>query len=52
MRRVIALVVLSTATLSAHHSFGVAFDATKTVMLSGVITKVAWTIRTPMSGWT
>jgi hypothetical protein len=34
---------LSAATLSAHHSFGVAFDATKTVMLTGVITKIAWT---------
>ena len=30
------------AQLSAHHSFGVAFDATKTVMLTGVITKIAW----------
>jgi uncharacterized protein DUF6152 len=28
---------------SAHHSFGVAFDATKTVSLSGVITKIVWT---------
>jgi len=32
-----------TATLSAHHSFGVAFDATKTVSLTGVISKIEWT---------
>ncbi len=35
--------LVSAASLSAHHSFGVAFDATKTVTLTGVITKVAWT---------
>lgn len=35
--------LLHTADVSAHHSFGVAFDATKTVMLTGVITKIAWT---------
>jgi Family of unknown function (DUF6152) len=35
--------LLHTAQVSAHHSFGVAFDATKTVMLTGVITKIAWT---------
>ena len=40
---VVLTTILSTAILSAHHSFGVAFDATKTVMLSGVITKIAWT---------
>lgn len=34
--------LLVAADLSAHHSFGVAFDATKTVMLTGVITKIAW----------
>src|SRR4029079_3929533 len=33
----------SVAGLSAPHRFGVAFDATKTVTLSGVITKIAWT---------
>ena len=44
MRWVITLAVLtSTATVSAHHSFGVAFDATKTVTATGVITKIAWT---------
>jgi hypothetical protein len=36
-------VVACLATASAHHSFGVAFDATKTVTLTGVITKVQWT---------
>ena len=35
--------LVSAASLSAHHSFGVAFDATKTVTLTGVITKIAWT---------
>ena len=27
----------------AHHSFGVAFDAEKTVTLTGTITKIEWT---------
>src|SRR5262245_53190873 len=36
-------VLFGGVSLSAHHSFGVAFDATKTVMLTGVITKIAWT---------
>jgi hypothetical protein len=31
--------LVSAASLSAHHSFGVAFDATKTVTLTGVITE-------------
>jgi len=26
----------------AHHSFGVAFDATKTVTVTGVVTKIEW----------
>ena len=44
MRWLIALALLmGTATLSAHHSFGVAFDATKTVTLSGTVTKIDWT---------
>jgi uncharacterized protein DUF6152 len=44
MRAVIVLALLSSAaTVSAHHSFGVAFDSTKTVTLSGVITKIEWT---------
>lgn len=43
MRLATALAVLaSSAVLSAHHSFGVAFDATKTVTLTGVITKIEW----------
>jgi hypothetical protein len=40
---VVLTVLLGAASPSAHHSFGVAFDATKTVMLTGVITKIAWT---------
>ena len=40
---ILCAVVACTATASAHHSFGVAFDATKTVTLTGVITKIAWT---------
>ena len=44
MRWVIALViVISTATLSAHHSFGVAFDANKPVTLTGTISRIDWT---------
>jgi hypothetical protein len=31
------------APAAAHHSFGVAFDATKTVTLTGTITKIEWT---------
>lgn len=33
---------VSAAPLVAHHSFGVAFDATKTVTLTGTITKIEW----------
>ena len=29
--------------LTAHHSFGVAFDANKTVTLTGTVTKIDWT---------
>jgi len=44
MRWLIALALFaSTVTVSAHHSFGVAFDATKTVSLSGTITRIDWT---------
>ena len=44
MRWVIALAVLaSTAPVSAHHSFGVAFDATRTVTFTGVISRIDWT---------
>ena len=39
-----AVVVLLFAppSIGAHHSFGVAFDATKTVTLTGVITSIEW----------
>jgi hypothetical protein len=40
----LALTVWALATPAvAHHSFGVAFDADKTVTLSGTITKIEWT---------
>ena len=39
-----ALIVWAVAAPAiAHHSFGVAFDATKTVTLTGTITKIEWT---------
>jgi hypothetical protein len=37
-----ALVSALAARPSAHHSFGVAFDASKPVTLSGVVTKIDW----------
>ena len=37
-----ALLLVAT-TAAAHHSFGVAFDAAKTVTLTGTITKIEWT---------
>lgn len=41
---VIALMIIAGATMeAAHHSFGVAFDANKTVTLTGTITKIEWT---------
>lgn len=44
MRWVIALAIITTtATVSAHHSFGVAFDANKPVTLTGVISRIDWT---------
>src|SRR5687767_65543 len=33
---------LAAVPLVAHHSFGVAFDANKTVTLTGTITKIEW----------
>jgi hypothetical protein len=36
------LLLAAAAPAAAHHSFGVAFDATKTVMLTGTITKIEW----------
>lgn len=34
---------VAAAPVVAHHSFGVAFDAEKTVTLTGTITKIEWT---------
>ena len=34
---------VAAAPVVAHHSFGVAFDADKTVTLTGTITKIEWT---------
>jgi len=34
--------IASVMPLSAHHSFAAEFDATKTVTLTGVVTKVEW----------
>ena len=40
----LAVVVwLVSSPLSAHHSFGAEFDATKPVVLTGVVTKIDWT---------
>jgi len=40
----LALMFCATSTPAvAHHSFGVAFDADKTVTLTGTITKIEWT---------
>ena len=33
----------SSASLSAHHSFGAEYDANKPITLTGVVTKVEWT---------
>jgi hypothetical protein len=42
-RALSALLLLALALpAAAHHSFGVAFDATKTVTLRGTITKIEW----------
>jgi hypothetical protein len=40
---VIALTGLLATSAAGHHSFGVAFDAGKTVALTGTITKIEWT---------
>lgn len=40
---VVAPILLASAVLSAHHSFGVVFDANKPVTMTGVVTKLEWT---------
>ena len=45
MKRVTSIVLLACLAVvpaSAHHSFGVVFDADKPVKLTGVVTKVDW----------
>jgi hypothetical protein len=37
-----AALFLSTAPVLAHHSFGVNFDSTKSVTLTGVVTSIDW----------
>ena len=39
----LACAVLVPSGVEGHHSFGVAFDANKTVTLTGTITKIDWT---------
>jgi hypothetical protein len=41
--RVLAAGALLTMPVWAHHSFGAEYDASKPIMLTGVITKVEWT---------
>ena len=38
-----ALLFLFAARLTAHHSFGAEYDATKPITISGVLTKIEWT---------
>jgi hypothetical protein len=38
-----ALLFLFAAPLTAHHSFGAEYDATKPVTITGVLTKIEWT---------
>ncbi len=40
--RVVLLVLLASTPVAAHHSFGVYFDASQPVTLTGVVTKVDW----------
>ena len=41
--KALALVLLTSAAVSAHHSFDAEFDRSKQVSLTGVVTKVEWT---------
>ena len=38
----VSIILAAAASLQAHHSFGVYFDADKPVKLSGVVTRVDW----------
>ena len=38
-----ALLLLFAARLTAHHSFGAEYDATKPITISGILTKIEWT---------
>jgi hypothetical protein len=42
-RTLVVLIVAAAAPAAAHHSFGVAFDANKTVTLTGAVTRIDWT---------
>ena len=39
----LAVMTLLAIPLAAHHSFGLEYDATKPITLTGVVTKVEWT---------
>jgi hypothetical protein len=39
----VALILLAAVFAAAHHSFDAEFDRTKTVSLTGIVTKVEWT---------
>lgn len=39
----LAVMTLLAVPLAAHHSFGLEYDATKPITLTGVVTKVEWT---------
>ena len=43
LRYCIVLVMAAVMPLSAHHSFGVAFDVNKPVTLTGTVTRIEWT---------
>ena len=41
--KAMVLILLTVVAVSAHHSFDAEFDRTKSVALTGVVTKVEWT---------